>query len=1540
MSTPDLRTAIAVVCGQVATSGAALGSASITTLLTTYWGQDALTIADAEITNQPDDACVVVHGSVALLCVTVTGDFRFFVDGGVAQLELTVTPPAGWTLGKSFASLKGDYFDTFALGAPRLSLRSQQVGAGASGLTLDAGFMLPESLEALRWFLKPDSVATLSGPIAFDHALPVMNLSVSPTMKASLGGYVDIDLTMRHLAMVQQGDPAKPPVGVTVSRLDGNLSFSHAGKAVAVPLQVGFNDQTGLLLLKLVTGNIFDLALGEIAHWIGGTDLSKAALPSQYSPQSGLTLHDVEFAIGLRTQSLEYVKLTIASASPWQLIDKLTLTIDALTFMISPKAAQPLATAITGTLSLGNTVSLEIHACYPDFTISGHLAGDSVIDLIPVLTYLGAPAVGVPSALQINLLDFSAQPSGSNYSFTIEVAGTWQIVKALVVDDLKASAAYRNKSLELRFAGRFFVGGVDLNISADYDSEAGGWLFAGRAAQDKPLQIGAFVTQLTSDFSSTAVQMVPDFIASLEIAAIAITFDTVTMDFDFRCETRFEVEGNGLDLTLHISLRNDGNDSYTHLFGGVMVIGSLVCELVFEDVKKGATSSSTLLAAVQPCSGIDVRALVSEISADAGALMPQLTLTLEDVLFLYRKSGTAPATWLFGLAIGLDLNLQSLPLIGPVLRDAGVGGIKDIQALYTSAAVSADDIAAFNILLGEAGAKQTLPVKKGATGTNPVLTPGFNFAANLDMGSAPVALTAGGTSAPPNVPAPAAGTVAKPPAGNASWFDVHKSIGPVTLDRVGVRYERGRAWLLVDADFMMAGLTLGLQGLALGTKLDDPSAIAVNLDGMSVNLASGPLTIAGGFLHLGDDYIGQAQVQAVSFGLTAIGGYAPGDDSFFIFVRLNAPLGGPPFFFITGIAGGFGINRTLTIPSVENLASFALLPANNSFPTQLGTGNPGATLASTLASTESYIRPQAGMNWAAAGLDFTSFEMVASSALVTVSFGVDFSLALLGVTRLTVPKGDPEPIVYLEIMLEAQLKPSSGLLAVDGRLTPASFLFAQLCRITGGFAFYLWFDGEHSGDFVISIGGYHPRFAKPDHYPVVPRLLLSYQIGDLVITGQSYLALTPHMVMAGMRIDATWKCGALNAWFSADIDFLLGWKPFHYEADAYVHIGVSLTIDLLFTSVSITIHVGVDLDIWGPQFGGNASIDLDIVSFTISFGDAARLDAVDWAGFTTAFLPAGKTSVSAPAHLMATAAPASEQQLDHGSLWCTGSVAVGLVRDLKAADTTSFFAWLVDANHFTLQAGSLIPAKSARFNSFDLHAPFTVTGGFTPASTGDTPTAQYDQNAWPGGVIWTSDFGVLPMQLAPANFQTHIDVQLLRPKPGTDHTDPANYVDAVDAISVMPQVRTVSSALWAGADPGLNGERLIAQALVGMSLSPMAQHPDITFKADLWAMLFDQGQPIVWKPTVPAADRTDSYAAVTDGGTLSFTVTGQLVRCGDYLLSALTTATAAQTRSATVAGLAALGLALDHTTIDVAGLAAYPLWDWPMIRTLGEECSA
>jgi hypothetical protein len=44
--------------------------------------------------------------------------------------------------------------------------------------------------------------------------------------------------------------------------------------------------------------------------------------------------------------------------------------------------------------------------------------------------------------------------------------------------------------------------------------------------------------------------------------------------------------------------------------------------------------------------------------------------------------------------------------------------------------------------------------------------------------------------------------------------------------------------------------------------------------------------------------------------------------SLFIYAILDYPLGGTSFFFVTGLATGFGYNRTLKVPTIDQIATF------------------------------------------------------------------------------------------------------------------------------------------------------------------------------------------------------------------------------------------------------------------------------------------------------------------------------------------------------------------------------------------------------------------------------------------------------------------------------------------------------------------------------------------------------------------------------------------------------------------------------------------
>jgi hypothetical protein len=59
---------------------------------------------------------------------------------------------------------------------------------------------------------------------------------------------------------------------------------------------------------------------------------------------------------------------------------------------------------------------------------------------------------------------------------------------------------------------------------------------------------------------------------------------------------------------------------------------------------------------------------------------------------------------------------------------------------------------------------------------------------------------------------------------------------------------------------------------------------------------------------------------------------------------------------------------------------------------------------------------------------------------------------------------------------------------MEAVLTSNSYVIDPNCRLTGGLAFFVWFKdqtdtGAKAGEFVFTLGGYHPAFKKPDYFP-------------------------------------------------------------------------------------------------------------------------------------------------------------------------------------------------------------------------------------------------------------------------------------------------------------------------------------------------------------------------------------------------------------------------------------------------------------------------
>ena len=481
------------------------------------------------------------------------------------------------------------------------------------------------------------------------------------------------------------------------------------------------------------------------------------------------------------------------------------------------------------------------------------------------------------------------------------------------------------------------------------------------------------------------------------------------------------------------------------------------------------------------------------------------------------------------------------------------------------------------------------------------------------------------------------------------WLGIHRSFGPLTIDQVGFAYTSGpprAVEVMVDGGVSAGGLTIQADELGVIAPLAalaSPAQWQLDLRGLAVGLQAGPVSLAGGLVKRPGppiDYAGIVNVQVAGKGFSAVGAYSrPADaagayTSLFVFVSLPIVIGGPPYLFVTGLGGGAGYNRRLIPPAdVTGVESFPLVTAIN--------GGLVDDPMGALDQLGAAMPPRRGSLWLAAGVRFTSFALVETTAVAYVALDRGLEVGVLGLSRAALPKPS-NALAQVELAIKARLSTAEGVLSVQAQLTDHSWLLSRDCQLTGGFAFFIWF---RRGQLVLTLGGYHPAFAKPQEFPVVPRLGFHWAVSDSVtIKGESYFALTSSCVMAGGRLEASYQSGGIEASFAVYVDFLISWDPFHYDISAGVSVSAGFRMRICFIAcVTIDIHISLSasVHILGPPLHGEATLDLEICSVTVSSGTSRRARRTSSAGRTS------RPSTSSPGPRTA----ASSRRTPAGGCW-------------------------------------------------------------------------------------------------------------------------------------------------------------------------------------------------------------------------------------------------------------------------------------------------
>ncbi|MFD7598424.1 DUF6603 domain-containing protein [Kitasatospora sp. NPDC059812] len=618
----------------------------------------------------------------------------------------------------------------------------------------------------------------------------------------------------------------------------------------------------------------------------------------------------------------------------------------------------------------------------------------------------------------------------------------------------------------------------------------------------------------------------------------------------------------------------------------------------------------------------------------------------------------------------------------------------------------------------------------------------------------------------------------KGPSGKADQPAKAESSGPFRLGKLNLGYAKGTIQVTADFSINAHALTFEASGFGVSIPLADPGKATPVLKGLGISAKADPIAL-GGALRTNPTpdwpvrYDGDGMLTAPVISVGIAGSYARKADgtlSLFLFGQLgtgtNPEAGfGPPPFRVKDVSLGFGYHSEVRVPALTEVDTFPLLNLTGG-----ADSTPMKVLDTLTGGLKPWVAPKDGEIWVAAGLHWTMFELADFRSMALVEFGESLVIALLGLGEFDFPKltaaeqkaGKDPKVARIQIAAEALYRQSEGLLSLTAQLTDKSYILDKNCKPTGGLALCVWVPpSPHAGDFVVSVGGYHPAFVKPGHYPAVPRLGIKWSISNtLTLTAQAYAAITPHAAMLGGALALVFDTGPLRAWFTAHLDALIQWSPFFFDVAMGVSIGVRFSLHVWFVHITISLELGVDVELWGPPIGGNATVHLWFISFHIGFGKSRpdHLPPVPWTDFQSQLPPKQQAVQANPVA---------------GLSWKpTAPSSLARVGD----DGTDTGPWYASTHGFSFVTSSAVPASKVLF----------------------------------GGAAVTPDedpLHIRPMQQGDLT-STH-SVTITKDGQEVDHS----------TWSVEPVRSNVPQSLWGPGESSLNGTGLLPGRLTGLTVT-------------------------------------------------------------------------------------------------------------------------
>ncbi|HVE87931.1 MAG TPA: DUF6603 domain-containing protein, partial [Myxococcales bacterium] len=379
-----------------------------------------------------------------------------------------------------------------------------------------------------------------------------------------------------------------------------------------------------------------------------------------------------------------------------------------------------------------------------------------------------------------------------------------------------------------------------------------------------------------------------------------------------------------------------------------------------------------------------------------------------------------------------------------------------------------------------------------------------------------------------------------------------------------------------------------------------PSGVGLSIDAGVIR--------GGGYLYLDyeqGEYAGALELVFSGFlSLKAIGlittRMPDGSDGFSLLVIITAEFGTPIQlgygFTLNGVGGLLGLNRTMKLDAlVEGVRTGSL--EHVLFPHDVIANAPQiiSDMKRFFPAEEGtfLIGPMAKLGWG-------------TPSLITASFGLIIEIppgnvAILGVLKCVLPD-EEAALLVLQVQFIGALEVDKSRLWFFASLFGSRVLFITL---SGEMGLLIAWGNEPA--FVLSVGGFHPKFNPPPMpFPVPQRICLSILDESFArIRVEAYFAVTSNTVQFGAGVELFFGVSAFSIEGQLGFDALFQFSPFYFDISFSASVSVKV-----FGAGLFSVRVRGELEgtsPWHVEGEGSISIlffDID-VPFSHTWGESA-----------------------------------------------------------------------------------------------------------------------------------------------------------------------------------------------------------------------------------------------------------------------------------------------------------------------------------------------